>query len=286
VPDPVLESRRVSVGDLSLRYLDFGGGGRPLLFLHATGFHAHVWVPYARRFAVGRRVLCLDQRGHGESDKPRTGYRWEAFGHDLVGFLDALDLRDVDAVGHSMGGTVIAAAASFGTRRLARAVLLDPVLIPGAPLPEPAWESMLSAGARRRREVWGSRDEMFAALRTKATFATWEEEFVRLYVDHGVADRPDGQVELRCPRDVEATIFALGVLSDSFAFLEGLAVPTLLVRGADSPSLPAASGTEAMRRLPDGRLLSVDGAGHFVPQERPGAVMDAIGEFLGESAPV
>jgi pimeloyl-ACP methyl ester carboxylesterase len=41
-----------------------------------------------------------------------------------------------------------------------------------------------------------------------------------------------------------------------------------------------------MRRLPDGRLLSVDGAGHFVPQERPGAVMDAIGEFLGESAPV
>jgi len=278
---PAPESRRVTVGDLSLRYLDFGGSGRPLLFLHATGFHAHVWLPYARRFASGRRVLCLDQRGHGESDKPAEGYRWEQFGRDLVGFLDALDLRDVDAVGHSMGGTVIAAAATLGTRRLARAVLLDPVLIPHAPMPEPAWDNMLSSGARRRREVWGSRDEMFAALRTKGAFATWEEEFLSLYVDHGVFDRPDGQVELRCPRDVEATIFAMAVLSSGFGFLEGLAVPTLLVRGADSPSLPAPSGEEAMRRLPDGHLLEVERSGHFVPQERPAVVMDAIAGFLG-----
>ena len=284
MPDPVPDSRRVAVGDLSFHYLDFGGGGRPMLFLHATGFHARLWMPYARRFAPGHRVLCLDQRGHGESDKPSTGYRWETFGHDLVGFLDALDLHDVDAVGHSMGGTVIAAAASFGTRRLARAVLLDPVLIPGAPMAEPAWNNGLASGARRRREVWGSRDEMFAALRNKATFATWEEEFVRLYVDHGVADRPDGQVELRCPRDVEATIFAFGVMSDCFGFLERLAVPTLLIRGADSPSLPEVSATEAMRRLPDGRVLSVERSGHFVPQERSALVMDAIAEFLAGAA--
>jgi pimeloyl-ACP methyl ester carboxylesterase len=278
---PTPESRRVTVGDLSLRYLDFGGSGRPLLFLHATGFHAHLWIPYACRFAAARRVLCLDQRGHGESDKPATGYRWDEFGHDLLGFLDALDLRDVDAVGHSMGGTVIAAAAAFGTSRLARAVLLDPVLIPGAPYPEPAWDNLLASGARKRRDVWGSREEMFAALRTKGAFATWEEEFVRLYVDHGVADRPDGQVELRCPRDVEATIFALGVMSSGFGFLERLAVPTLLVRGADSPSLPDVSASEAMRRLPDGRLLSVERSGHFVPQERSTLVMDAIARFFG-----
>jgi pimeloyl-ACP methyl ester carboxylesterase len=284
VPEPAFESRRVTVDGLSLRYLDFGGGGRPLLFLHATGFHAHLWLPYARCFAPGRRVLCLDQRGHGESDKPATGYRWDEFGHDLVGFLDALDLRDVDAVGHSMGGTVIAAAAAFGSRRLARAVLLDPVLIPGAPHPEPAWDNLLASGARKRREVWASREEMLVALRAKHPFVTWEEEFVRLYVDHGVADRPDGRVELRCPRDVEATIFSMGVLSSGFGFLERLAVPTLLVRGADSPSLPDASAEEAMRRLPDGRLLSVERSGHFVPQERSALVTDAIAGFFSGAA--
>ena len=284
MPASAPESRRATVGDLSFHYLDFGGSGRPLLFLHATGFHARLWMPYARRFAAGRRVLCLDQRGHGESDKPPTGYRWEAFAEDLVGFLEALELREVDAVGHSMGGTVIAAAVTAGTRRIARAVLLDPVLIPGSPLAEPAWDNLLASGARRRRDVWGSRDEMFQALRAKSIFATWEEEFVRLYVDYGVADRPDGQVELRCPRDIEATIFSLGVLSDSFGFLERLTVPTLLVRGADSPSLPHVSAAEAMRRLPDGRLLSVERSGHFVPQERSALVMDAIAEFLAGAA--
>jgi pimeloyl-ACP methyl ester carboxylesterase len=151
-------------------------------------------------------------------------------------------------------------------------------------MPEPAWDSLLASGARKRRDVWGSREEMFQALRAKSIFASWEEEFVRLYVDHGVADRPDGQVELRCPRDVEATIFSLGVLSDGFGFLERLAVPTLLIRGADSPSLPQASATEAMRRLPDGRVLSVERSGHFVPQERSALVMDAIAEFLGGAA--
>jgi pimeloyl-ACP methyl ester carboxylesterase len=274
----------VTVGGLSFHYLDYAGSGRPLVFLHATGFHARLWLPYARRFAGRRRVICLDQRGHGESDKPPTGYRWEAFAEDFVGFMDALDLREIDAVGHSMGGTVIAAAATLGPRRLARAVLLDPVLIPGAPMPEPAWDNLLASGARKRRDVWGSREEMFQALRAKSIFATWEEEFVRLYVDHGVADRPDGQVQLCCPRDVEATIFSLGVLSDSFGFLERLAVPTLLIRGADSPSLPQASATEAMRRLPDGRVLSVERSGHFVPQERSALVMDAIAEFLAGAA--
>jgi len=41
------------------------------------------------------------------------------------------------------------------------------------------------------------------------------------------------------------------------------------------------SGEEAMRRLPDGTLLEVERSGHFVPQERPGVVMDAIAAFLG-----
>jgi pimeloyl-ACP methyl ester carboxylesterase len=182
--------RHVRVGELRLHYLDFGGSGPPLVFLHATGFHAWLWLPYARRFAPPYHVLALDQRGHGESDKPPTGYRWEQFGADLAGFLDVLDLREVRAVGHSKGATAIAAAAAAGTRRLARAVLIEPVLVPGPPAPEPVWENPLAAGARRRRNVWPSRQAMFDAMRGRMPFETWEEECVRLYVEHSVADRP------------------------------------------------------------------------------------------------
>jgi pimeloyl-ACP methyl ester carboxylesterase len=271
-------SRRIGVGDLELRYLDFGGDGPPLVFLHATGFHAWLWEPYARRFTGRFHVLAPDQRGHGESDKPPTGYRWETFGRDFAGFLEALDLRDVRAVGHSKGATAIAAS---GTTRLARAVLIEPVLIAGPPASHPVDESPLAVGARRRRTTWPSRDDMFAALRGRMPFETWEEDFVRLYVDHGVADRADGQVELLCPGTIEAQVYAAAPMTDGFALLPHLRVPTLVVRGARSPGLGVAETAEVLRRLPAGSLVTIPDAGHFVPMERSRAVGDALAGFLG-----
>jgi len=270
--------RFVQLGALRFHYLDFGGDGPPLVFLHATGFHAWLWLPYARRFAATHRVIALDQRGHGESDKPATGYRWERFGEDFAALLDSLDLDGVRAVGHSKGATAIAAAG--GTHRLARAVLIDPVLIPGPPATAPV-ESPLAAGARKRRNVWPSRAAMFDALRGRMPFETWQEEFVRLYVDHGVADRADGQVELLCPGAIEAQVYAEAPMTDGFALLERLTVPTLVVRGEQSPGLGERETADALRRLRAGSVRTVARAGHFVPMERPDEVGAAIAEFLG-----
>lgn len=270
----------VRVGDLRLHYLDFGGDGPPLVFCHATGFHSWLWAPYATRLTEHFHVLALDQRGHGRSDKPPTGYRWENFGRDLAGFLDRLGLEQVRAVGHSKGATAIAAAAAAGTGRLARAVMIDPVLVPGPPVSEPALDNPLSVGARRRRSAWASRAEMFERLRGKNPFEAWEEEFVHLYVDHGVADRPDGQVELLCPPEIEAQVYAFAAMSDGFGFLQKLAIPTLVVRGESSPTLPERAFAEAVSRLPMGSGRTVGGSGHFVPMEQSTAVAAALAEFL------
>jgi pimeloyl-ACP methyl ester carboxylesterase len=186
----------------------------------------------------------------------------------------------VRAVGHSKGATAIAAAAAAGTRRLARAVLIEPVLMPGPPATEPAPESPLAAGTRKRRRVWPSRDAMLAALRGRMPFETWQEEFVRLYVEHGVADRADGQVELRCPAEIEAQVYAAAPMTDGFALLEQLAVPTLVVRGDRSPGLGEREVAEVRRRLPAAEIRTIPGAGHFVAMERPAEVSDAIAEFL------
>ncbi len=272
--------RYVQVGDLRFHYLDFGGDGPPLVFLHATGFHAWVWLPYVRRFAASHHVLALDQRGHGASDKPATGYRWETFGTDLKGFLDALGVDGVRAVGHSKGATAIAAAAAAGTRRLERAVLVEPVLVAGPHAMEPAWENPFATRARRRRTVWPSRADMLTTLRGRAPFDTWDGEFLRLYVEHGVADRPDGQVEILCPGEVEAQVYAHMPMTDGFGLLERLRVPTLVIRGDQSPGFRADDAVEAVRRLPAGTLRTVGGAGHFAPMERPAEVGDAIAAFL------
>jgi pimeloyl-ACP methyl ester carboxylesterase len=276
----VVTEHDVRVGDLRLHYLDYGGEGPPLVFCHATGFHSWLWAPYAAALGDRFHVFALDQRGHGRSDKPPTGYRWENFGTDLAGFLDRLGLDEVRAVGHSKGATAIAAAAAAGCRRFARAVLIDPVLVPGPPVSAPQLENPLSIRALRRRNIWSNRAEMFERLRGKSPFDAWEEEFVRLYIDHGVADRPDGQVELLCPPEIEAQVYAEAPMSDGFGFLEQLAVPTLVIRGETSPTLPDRSLAEAVHRLPAGSALAIRGSGHFVPMERSKAVADALAGFL------
>src|SRR5437667_12711338 len=103
---------------------------------------------------------------------------------------------------------------------------------------------------------------MFASLRGRVPFETWEEEFVRLYVEHGVADRPDGQVELLCPGEIEAQVYANAPLSDGFGFLERLAVPALVIRGELIPGLGEREAARAIRRLLEGPLGSVLSAGY------------------------
>lgn len=273
-------SRWLRVGDLNFHVLAFGGVGPPLVFLHATGFHAWLWLPYARRLASSHQVYAVDQRGHGQSSKPDTGYRWEVFGTDFAAILEALELEDVRAVGHSKGATAIAAAAVAGTRRLHAAVLIEPVLFSGPTTDAPVWESPLAVGARRRRHTWQSREAMYAHLRHRPPFSTWTDAFVRLYVDHGVDAGPDGQIELRCPGHIEAEVYACAPMSDSLAFLEQLTVPSLLMRGEHSPGLGGSQAAEALRRLPAGSLCTVPNAGHFVPMERPDEVAAAIEAFF------
>jgi pimeloyl-ACP methyl ester carboxylesterase len=159
-------------------------------------------------------------------------------------------------------------------------VLIDPVLVPGPPATAPVVDSPLAAGARKRRNVWPGRAAMFESLRGRMPFESWEEEFVRLYVDHGVADRADGQVELRCPGEIEAQVYAEAPMTDGFALLERLDVPTLLVRGERSPGLGEREIAEASARLRVGTVRTIAKAGHFVPMERSEAVAGAIAEFL------
>jgi pimeloyl-ACP methyl ester carboxylesterase len=123
---------------------------------------------------------------------------------------------------------------------------------------------------------------MFAALRGRMPFETWEEEFVRLYVEHGVADRPDGQVELRCPGEIEAQVYAEAPMTDGFALLEHLAVPTLVIRGDRSPGLGEREAAEVLARLPAGTMRTIARAEHFVAMERPAEVMGALLQFLEE----
>ncbi|MEW6269438.1 MAG: alpha/beta hydrolase [Thermodesulfobacteriota bacterium] len=280
-------AQRIEVNGIGLAVTDHGGAaaGRPraLVLAHATGFCGEVWRPLVPALRARFRVVTFDQRGHGNSDKPDAAYEWGRFVDDLAALLEALDLRDVYAVGHSKGGAAVAGVAATRPGAIARAALLDPVLVPRlADAGEKPPSNLLADGARRRRMLWDSRQQMLEAFAARPPFDAWRRDFLEAYVEGATTVRPDGRVELKCPGEIEARVYEGGARSASLEYLPQMAIPTLLVAGGRSTTLPPELARRASAMLPRGRLEILPGVGHFVPMEAPDDVLRLLDAFFGD----
>jgi 3-oxoadipate enol-lactonase len=95
-----------------------------MVFLHALGEQGSTWDAVMTAFASSFRVVAIDLRGHGKSDRPGA-YSFELMRDDVLGVLDDLDLPQLTLVGHSMGGTVAYLIAEEQPSRIGRLILED-----------------------------------------------------------------------------------------------------------------------------------------------------------------
>ncbi|MBA2528931.1 MAG: alpha/beta fold hydrolase [Euzebyales bacterium] len=96
----------------------------PMALLHALGERGATWDAVRGEFDDFFRVVTIDLRGHGDSDRPGT-YSFELMRDDVLGVLDQLGMRRITLVGHSMGGTVAYMIAEEHPSRIERLVLED-----------------------------------------------------------------------------------------------------------------------------------------------------------------
>lgn len=121
----MVDQRSVDVGGVRLAYQVSGPpDAPPLVLLHALGEDATDWEAVVPVLARSRRVYALDLRGHGRSEWPGD-YSLELMQADVLRFLDALGLGQVDLIGHSMGGIVAYLLAEDHPQRVSRLVLED-----------------------------------------------------------------------------------------------------------------------------------------------------------------
>ena len=108
-----------------LEYDDNGGDGIPLILLHGWG-QTRAMFREQRRLGDGRRIVSVDFRGHGCSEKPDHGYRIARFAADLRDLVGHVGADQVDVLGWSMGASVIWSYLDlFGTERIRSIVLVD-----------------------------------------------------------------------------------------------------------------------------------------------------------------
>jgi len=124
----------------TIYYKDWGTGPA-ITFSHGWPLNADAWDGQMLFLAQnGFRVIAHDRRGHGRSSQPASGNDMDGYADDLAALIDALDLRDATLVGHSTGGGEVARyIGRYGTKRVARAVLISavpPIMLRSATNPE------------------------------------------------------------------------------------------------------------------------------------------------------
>ena len=95
-----------------------------MVLLHALGETADDWAVVADHFAATYRVVAIDLRGHGRSDRPGE-YQFDRMRDDVIGVMDELELEDVVLVGHSLGGVIAYLVAEAQPERITRLVVED-----------------------------------------------------------------------------------------------------------------------------------------------------------------
>ena len=250
---------------------DLGGSGEPVLLSHATGFHAHVWLPVAQHLAAaGFHCYGFDERGHGDSPTPADGdFSWNHMAGDLLGVIDAIGLDQPFGVGHSAGGALLLLAEEADPGRFRSLYVYEPVVFPIEPPPGPNPENPLAVGALRRRETFPSRDAAYENYASKPPFSGLAPAALRAYVDYGFDDLPDGTVRLKCRGADESMVYTMAGAHDAYVHLDRVRCPVTVACGELTDALGAETVTLLAHRLGHGRTEVIPDAGHFAPLEQP-----------------
>jgi pimeloyl-ACP methyl ester carboxylesterase len=284
---PAPRPLRISANGITLAVNDWGGHGQPLVVVHGNSFHARVWDVTLSDLWPAYRPYAVDLRGHGDSDVPASGYSRFDHAADLTAVVEALGLLQPFVLAHSVGAIAVLLAAALTPGQFGPMVLVEPVIRPKVAdanwLPSAA-TAAFAEQARRRRHQWPSRAAALESYRTKPAFASWQPEVLRLYVDHGFRDLPNGQVELKCPGWVEAQGYKASPTTNPWPHLASVECPVLIVRAGESRVFSEAIAAELAATLPHAHLISVPGRSHALPMEDPSLVARLVREFFAEHA--
>ncbi|MET7289601.1 alpha/beta hydrolase [Streptomyces sp. NPDC005573] len=253
-PEPKRAS--LTVAGRRLSFLDFGGPGRPLLALHGHFGEGRTFAQLARDLENSWRIIALDQRGHGFSDRSsdfsRTGYV-----EDAARVLQHLGIHQAAVLGHSLGG-VNAYQLASRFPGLVDALIVEDM---GAVVDD---DLSFSLDWPYRAST---RAELVEGLGTSASYLT---DAVRAY--------PDGWGLAFDPKDMNASQQELN--GDHWNDWISSDCPALLVRGSRSTVLSAEHANDMATRRPRTQLRELP-AGHTVHETVPDEFAAAVSEFLG-----
>lgn len=238
--------------------------GQPVLLLHGLGSSARDWE--RQRDALSDyRVVALDVRGHGRSDKPQGPYSVLQFAQDVVAVLDAVGIDAAHVVGLSMGGMIAFQLAVSFPARVRSLVIVNsgPALVP--------------ATFSDRLKVW----VRFFIVRAIGMKKMGETLAPRLFTDADQDAERQMFIERWAENDRRAYLDSMRAIVGWSVLdqISSISVPTLIV-ASDQDYTPVSAKEAYIAKMPTASLTVIPNAHHALPVERPQAFNEALRQFL------
>lgn len=262
----------VTARGIATNYLEAGADGEPVVFIHGSGPGVTAYANWRLVLPIlGERFHCYapDMVGFGFTERPDgVSYSLQTWVDQVLGFLDALDLKRVTLVGNSFGGAVALRFAAMYPERLNQLVLMGSVGVPFR------ITEALDA-------VWGYEPSL-ETMRQLLDYFAYSRELVNdelAKVRYEASIRPGFQESFAAmfPAPRQRWVDALTTPDDQIA---GIAHPTLIVHGRDDKVIPPATSLRLHELIDDSELHVFGRCGHWTQIEKAGPFAALLAEFL------
>lgn len=261
---------------------DYGGDGKPTLFVHGTGLVSRMWEPIIDGIGEEFRAICIDLRAHGATKNPENiDFFEDRMVADLTSVVDELELRKAWIVGHSMGGATSILTSLNRRDAFTKAWVYEPIIFERTDHQPPGSFDFVEA-TKRRRSIFGSRQEAIDRYGSRPPLDELARECLEAYVQYGFVDLPDGSVQLACDPQLESRAFEQ-FLQQGWEQLPNVDIDVLVAYGADGKERSSIAAPAIAQRLPKGVPQRFDRANHFGCFGRVNEVVASLRNwFLGD----
>ena len=251
------------VNDINM-YYEITGEGEPLLFIHGLGSSTRDWEEQVPFFSQKYKVITIDLRGHGKTDKPKGHYTIPMFSDDIAKLLEALQISSTHVIGISLGGG-IAFQLTVDNPELIKSLVAVNAAV-GVP-----------PGLKWKFEFF-KRNLVVKLIGMKKM---GEILAPRLFIKPEQEENRQKLIQRWAENDKKAYLSALNSLR-GWSILDQLNTikcPTL-VMGSDEDYTPTEAKEEYTALIPNGKLIEIEDARHALPMEKPKEFNKVVIEFL------
>lgn len=278
-----MTSKTIQTNHINLHYLDSESVGQTVILMHGLTANAHAFDGLLKE-GLGKkyRIISVDLRGRGESDKPTEGYTMKDHAQDILGLMDVLGVEKCIIGGHSFGALLTFYMAFHHDERIEKMLLLD-----AAARLHPQTKEMLIPALSRIGQTYPSFDTYLEKVKSGAYMTYWEDTMLSYY-QADVQTNEDGSVTQRStPENMTEAILKGSFGEPWLDYIKAVEQPAILLNGImnyalNAPLLPKEFALETVESMKNCQYQEVWG-NHQTMLYGQGAkdIVKSIEDFLG-----